>query len=396
MVETDEMKPNDKITVFGFSSFFVTLMSSGFLGMGSYIIFSLTNIDSYISAILGMILGFIPHLIFMYIMNHSDNKDIIDLNISLFGKPIGITLNVVLNAVVIFMSIISLYNISQFVDIQYMPETESVYLKILILLPIAYAASKSIATITKISQVFLFTKIGFVIITIIGLLKSIDITLVHPIMKNGVTPTFIGALVYMIFLTYPLLLLTIIPKNQIVEEKHQKRKMLVMFLVANLLVIVRFFLVTVVLGEDIIPMLRYPEYIVLKKFKLFSLIERVENILALYFVFNNIMYQIVSFYFIIASLKKIKIFKKVKNENVYPYILATLVLISATLIFKNTVQAANIIKNYVPYIIVCGIFVPVLVTFFALLFKKFSNFKNYIKQNINNSNTNSSNKLLKE
>lgn len=378
-----EVKENDKITVFGFSSFFITFMSSGFLGMGSYIIFSLTNIDSYISAIIGTILGLIPLFIFMFIMSNSENKDIIDLNISLFGKIIGIILNVILNAVVVFMSIISLYNISQFVDIQYMPETESIYLKILILLPIAYAASKSIATITKISQIFLFTKIGFILITVIGLLKSIDISLIHPIMQNGQIPVLLGSLVYMIFLTYPLLLLTIIPKNQIIQEKHQKRKILIMFLIANLFVIIRFLLVTIILGEDIIPMLRYPEYIILKKFKLFSLIERVENILALYYVFNNIMYQIVSFYFIITSLKKIKIFRKVKNDNIYPYILAVLILIVTISVFKNTVQAASIIKNYVPYIIIVGVFIPILIIFFRLIIEKIVNFIKVTKQRNN-------------
>lgn len=391
-----EVEQKDKITLFGFTSFFVTFMSSGFLGMGSYIIFGMANINSYISAIIGTILGIIPLLIFMYIMAHSKEKDIIDLNISLFGKKIGVVLNVVMNIVIIFMSIISLYNISQFVDIQYMPETESIYLKILILLPIAYAASKSIATITKISQIFLFTKIGFILVTVIGLLKSIDITLVYPIMKDGISSVFLGGVVYMIFLTYPLLLLAIIPKNQIKEEKHQKKKILTMFLIANIFLIVRFFLVTVILGEDIIPMLRYPEYIILKKFKLFSLIERVENILALYFVFNNIMYQIVSFYFIITSLKKINVFNKIKNDNVYPYILATIILISATIIFKNTVQAANIIKNYVPYIIVGGVFVPVLITFFVLIWKRFSSFRNSIKQNSSNNYNSNNNEFLKE
>lgn len=363
------VEEKDKITLFGFTSFFVTLMSSGFLGMGSYIMFSITNIDSYISAIIGTFLGIIPLLIFSYIMKHSKNKDIIDLNMSLFGKVFGTIINIILNLVILVMSIVSLYNISQFVDIQYMPETESIYLKILILLPIAYAASKSIATITKISQIFLFTKLGFVIVTVIGLLKSIDINFIYPIMQNGIKEPIISSLMYVIFLTYPLFLLTIIPQNQVIKEKHQGKKILIMFFVANLLVIIRFFLVTTILGEDIIPMLRYPEYIILKKFRLFSLVERVENILALYFVFSNIMYQIVSFYFIITSIKKIKIFRKIKNENTLPYVLASIILFAATIIFTNTVQAAYIIRNYVPYIIIFGIFIPVILTLIAIVIK---------------------------
>ena len=132
-----------------------------------------------------------------------------------------------------------------------------------------------------------------------------------------------------------------------------------------------------ILGEDLIPLFRYPEYTALKRFELFKIIRRIENTLSLQFVFNSIMYLIVSFHFIIQSLKKI--FKNTQRENLFPYILAVTTLILSNLLFKNTIQSTIFIKKYIPYIVSAGIFIPMLLTFIGLVFRK-------IKYGIQNTN----------
>ncbi len=370
MVENNEKTSNDesnRLTTWGYSSFIVTLTKSGFLGMASYIMFSYSNIDTYISAILGTIIGIIPLLIFIFLMKHSENKDIIDLNNSLFGKIFGNILNVILNLAVLFMAIMALYNISQFMDIQYMPDTDTNYLRILILVPIVYAASKNINVISKISQIILMINLSIFLLTLFGTIGGGKIDNIFPILKNGIHPIINSTLVYVIFTTFPIFLLTIIPQSDVMQEKHKARKLFFMYLLGNIMLIIIIILTVIILGEDLIPMFRYPEYIALKKFKLFTIIERIENTLSLQFVFNSIMYLIVSFHFIIRSIKKI--FKHTQRENLFPYILAIIVLIGSNLFFKNTTQSTNFIKQFVPYIICIGIFIPMAITFFGTLIK---------------------------
>lgn len=187
MVMNNENTSNDesnKISTWGYSSFIVTLTKSGFLGMASYIMFSYSNINTYISAILGAIIGILPLLIFIFMMKHSENKDIIDLNTTIFGKFLGSILNIILNVTVLFMSIIALYNISQFVDIQYMPDTDTNYLRILILIPIVYASSKNITVISKISQIILGINFIIFILTVLGCMDACNIDNIFPIMKD--------------------------------------------------------------------------------------------------------------------------------------------------------------------------------------------------------------------
>lgn len=377
MVANNEKTSNDesnRITTWGFSSFIVTLTKSGFIGMASYIMFYYSNIDSYISAILGSIIGIIPLLIFVFLMKHSENKDILELNTSLFGKIFGNILNFILNLTILFMAIVALYNISQFTEIQYMPDTDTNYLKILILVPIVYAASKNITVISKISQIILIINFLIFVFTLLGFIGKCDITNIFPIMQDCAMPVLKSTLIYFIFSTFPTFMLTIIPQDKVMQEKHKTRKIFFMYGLGNLMLIVIILTTILILGGDLIPMFRYPEYIALKRFQLFGLIERVENTLSLQFVFNTIMYLIISFHFIIQSLKKI--LKNNQRENFFPYILAIIILIASNLIFKNTVESSNFIKNYIPYIISIGIFSPMIITFLGLIIK---NLKNKLK-----------------
>ena len=359
---------SNKITTFGFSSILITLITSSFLGILSYIIFSITNIDSYIPAMAGFILGFIPLLIFLFIIKHSKDKDIIDLNISLFGKPIGFVINLILNITILVISIVYLYNMGQFLNVQFMPQTDTNYLKILILVPIVYAASKNIKEISKMSQIISLINLGIFIISILGLIGNMDLSAIYPIMKNGIKPSITSMIVYIVFTTFPIFLLTIIPQSEVSKEEHKSRKLILTYIIANLMLITFIFFTITLLCEKILTMFRYPEYIILKRFEMFSIIERVENILALQFLFSNIMYQIIAFHFITKSLKKI--FKKNQLESLFPTIIAIVVLIGSNLIFKNTVVATNFIKNYITYIIAIGIFLPMLLTYIALIIKK--------------------------
>ncbi len=367
---------SDRITTWGYSSFIVTLTKSGFLGMSSYIIFSLSNINAYISVIAGSLIGIIPLLMFIFIGKHSEDKDIVDLNNSLFGKKIGFILNLVLNATILFMAILALYNISQFIDIQYMPDTDTNYLRIIVLIPIVYAASKNITVISKISQMILFINLGIFFVTVLGFVSECNIENMFPVLKDGINTTILSSGIYAIFATFPIFLLLIIPQNKVQQEKHKTRKIFFMYAVANVTLTIIVFMTVLILGEELLPVFRYPEYIALKRFSLFTLIERVENTLSLQFLFNSIIYLIVSFHFLIQGLKKI--FKNNQRENLFPYIIAIVVLVASNFLFQDAIKSAEFIKSVVPYIILLGILAPMVLTFLAQVVRMIKNRKSNV------------------
>ena len=379
MVDENKLGVNDndmsnKISTWGYSSFIITLTKSGFLGMGSYIMFKMSNIDTYIAAIIGFIIGFIPLLLFIFIVKNSENQDILDLNITIFGKKIGTILNIILNSLVFFMGAIILYSTSEFICIQYMPDTAINYIRILLLVPIVYAASKNINVIAKISQIIFIINLVIFILTVFGLFGSLDIENMFPILENGITSSIKSAIIYAIFATFPIFMLLIIPQSKVMQEKHMTRKIFFMYILSNIMLIIILFTTILILGKELIPLFRYPEYIALKRFELFTIIERLENTLSLQFIFNAAIYLILSFHFVVLSLKKV--FKSNQKENLFPYIIGIIVFVLSNFMFKSSSQATEFIEKYIPYVL-SSIYVLVIILVIALVIRKIKKSKIY-------------------
>lgn len=372
-MENTQIDQSSKIQSLGYASFIYSISKSCFLGMASYLIFNMSNIDSYISAILGTIIGLIPLGIFLFTVNHSENKDVLALNTTLFGKPIGITLNIILTLTFFVIAIIMLYNVSEFATSQFLPDTNINYVRILILLPIIYASSKNINVIVKISQVIMFINLGFFIVSCFGLLSEWHLDNIFPIMKDGITPSLKSMIIYAIFSTFPMFLMTIIPQSVVQQDKHKNKKVIFVYLLFNFVIIMIIFNVIFVLGGELLPIYRYPEFTALKKFQLFEIIERVENTLSLQFVFTASMFLILSFHFILEAIKKF-----IKNEKfikVFPALLGIVVLIISNFTFKDSTQFKTFLERFLPWIIVIGVFVPMFITFLGTFFKNLKNKK---------------------
>ena len=370
----------------GYSSFLFTLAKSTFIGMAIGFMFEKSGVDTYIAAIIGTIIGLIPLLIFLFITKNSKGKDIIDLNVYLFGKPIGTILNTVLNLTVFFMCIIVFYNITQFINTEYMPDTNINYCRFIIILVVTYTATKNIATISRVSQILLIINIIFFILSFFGLMNAFDTSEILPILSDGIKPTLCSSIMYAIFTTFPIFLLTIIKSSEVKEEKGKTKSVILMYLFVNIIIITLIVITTLVLGGDVVKLYKYPEYTALKAFSLLNILERIENILALQFIFNVFVFLTLSLYFVTTSIKKL--FKDNKKVNkIVPYILGVIIMIVVNIFFNNSFVADNFIKKYVLYIIGIGIIGIMFITFLGVLLKKISN-KTKSKKNNQNYNGN--------
>ena len=128
----------------------------------------------------------------------------------------------------------------------------------------------------------------------------------------------------------------------------------------------------------------------MQEFSIFSIIERVENILALQFILFNFLTLTIMVYFIYNYIKKIikglssNLSKRVLNKN-YLEISITIGICLAIWIFTNYFYKSSlfltyIIKNYYIYITLGGVILPM---FIILFFGILKNMKNK-KQNIAN------------
>lgn len=367
------------VSSFGYKSIIFNIIKSLTLGLSTYLMYYTSRVDTYISSGIGLIIGIIPFFMIMYICNNKNGNDIIDLNIKLFGKVFGNILNVILNLVFLFLSALVLFNLSQFIDTQYIPDTSPIYVKLLILLAVMYASSKGLSTIVKVNQLIVFISLGMFVISIFGLIDRVDGMNLLPIAENGYVPIIKSALIYMISSIAPLFLITIVPRKNIDEKKYSYKNFLIFYIISSLVTVLTIFFTIAIQGINLVNFYRFPEYVVLREFSLFTIIERIERTLSLQFIFNVIMFMIFSFYFIIESIKKLK--KDKKDKSYLSWIIGIVCLIIASNLFKNELQLNAFISKYLIYILLLGIFLPMVITFIGVII---DNHKDKKKMYLNN------------
>ncbi len=371
MVNTDTQEivnDYDKVQSMGYSSFVYALMINPFLGMAIYNIFKIAKVDTWVSALVGGIIGIIPLLLILYIIKHSNGDNILDLNIRIFGKVFGNIMNVLINiSVILFVSLI-LYNLSLFLNTQYIPDTSSLYIKILIIIPVIYGASKSISTLSRVSQIVLIINVILFLISLFGIAGDVNFNNLLPVMSDGILNPIVGAIQYVIFGVLPLFFLTIIPTKLVPNSEKITKKVSIMYIVVNVILFIIFFVTTAILGYEIISIYKYPEYMVLKRFSLFEIVERVENTLAIQFVFSMFVSITFGASFINTSLKRV--FKKVKSQQLFAYIVGIALIIISTVMFKNSDMATQFILNVAPYIIGITLSFFIITTFIGVFVKE--------------------------
>lgn len=344
----ENLQDCEKIEGLGFSSFIYPLMFTCFIGMATLNIFSVAQVDSWISVIVGAIIGLIPFSLVMYIIKNSKGENILDLNISLFGKRIGTIFNVIINIILIFLGSLILYNLSLFLDTQYIPDTSSLYVKILIMVPVIYAASRSIATISRISQVVLIINIALFLLSALGIISDFDTNNMLPVLAKGSMPVLFGGIQYAIFSGLPLFLLTIIPTKLLKNQKNIVRNSTIVYILTNVMILAMFVITIGILGYEVVSIYKYPEYMVLKQFSLFGIIERLEGTLGIQFVFS--MFVFITLIIYICSKSINVVWKDLKLQQLFPTLIGILMIGISGIMFKNSTFATFFIGKYVPWI----------------------------------------------
>lgn len=358
----------EKIYSTGFASLIANLISAAFFGIGTYKIFAECNNDAYIAAIIGIIVSILPLTMLIFINKNSKGLDIIDLNISLFGKFFGNILNIVLNVTYFFTTIVIFYNISEFLSIHYLPDTSIIYIQLILLVVITFASGKNMVVISKISQIIFIINMIFFLACQLGIFEEFNLERIYPVMQNGVNPVVKGSLMYFLLAAFPIFLVTIIPSYKLEYDKNSTKKISIFYFLAHLALLVIIFTTILTLGKELILIYRYPEYYGLKTFSLFKILERLENTLSLQFIFTMFIFIVMCFKFITISVGKIV---KLKNiDKIFPYVLSILLLILVNRFFENLNQSRNIALDSFDKIAGAGILIPMLITTVKILIDK--------------------------
>ncbi len=224
--------------------------------------------------------------------------------------------------------------------------------EILLLIPIVifgtYGAFKGLTVINRVAESLIPIALGLAAFAFLGVVGLFDTTNFLPILTTTPSNFFKTAITFAGISTFPNILT--------IHYQEKPKYMLTTYSLTCLLIIATIIYVNGILGEEIVHIYRFPEYMVLKQLKLFQFIEKVENILSIAWIFNIFILLMTS----IHSIKELLPNKKPKIITVIILIL-TLYMIDKVFAF-NYVNELRIYKllPYISVIIPLIIIIPLL------------------------------------
>lgn len=332
---------NNKISPIQYFALTVFLSNVLFAGIGMSKILSVSKYDSWLSVIIGFILG-IPFILLIRYMNKY-NLNFFELTKKYFGKVFSKIIDFLMIIFLFFILIVILNDFINFANLKYLFETPNIILSIYFVLPMLYIISKGNETIARASLILLAIGLLIHIINSVALIKFVEIDNLKPFLKSGIMPVIKGAIYYLIYTIVPIIFLSIIPKNNEIYKKYNK-SLFSGYILSSFITLVIIFFITTVYNYQYINLFHYPAYFTIKKIE-YGFISNAENVLSFMFIIDFFVSSLVLLYIIFYYLKKVlKSHKKVlKISNI---IIILLVLILPVVIYKTTIIARVISEKY--------------------------------------------------
>ena len=314
-----------KISSLEISALSTFLYKSFILIGGINMILKINEGDLIISSIIGFIIGFIILFCFFKLNNILPKYNIFEKIEYLFPKVISIFIKILLIIPVLIFSSYSLYNISLFIQTALLNNVDILPISILLIIAIYYLANKGIKTLTKTSLICFLIFIILEIISILFTIPNINSLKILPIFKGNIYKTIYSSLIYIILSFVPIFLLLIIPINNITEKPKYKKYIKLFYIGTSLYLIFNFILVLSVVDKKLALSINYPELFILSKISLLNFFDRMEKILSYKLILD-------SFFLITTAIIYLEngittIIKNPKIKKIAPIICCILLLL---------------------------------------------------------------------
>lgn len=309
------------------------LSRSSMFGIGFYLIFKETSKDSWISLLLGILIGIIIIYSYNLIKKNINAKDIFDtLKKYKLGK-LYILIFIIFNLFLITMTLIIL---PLFVNSFYLTHTPKLVVNIPFLLLAIYLAFKEKKVLENLSNLLCVFSIIIIFSFAFFLTKYISFNELLPIFTVKTTSILKSALTFGLITSVPAIL-------TLNYSYDFKTSLLDYLLGAGTLVVILIFTI-LALGSPLIEIYSFPEYAVLKKINVLNFIENIENISSFIWYFDMFMMLSVNVRNLKDSLPK-------KFNLLLFYALLTICLIIASLVIGGNYSIILLCVKYYPYIL---------------------------------------------
>ena len=332
---------NWKINSLQFGTLVSFTILSTLIGIGFNNVTKIAKVDSYISIILGYVIGFIPILFFLYLFNQEKNLN--ELITDIFGKILGKIVNFLLLIPISVIGICSVYSICNFMVSQFLADTPIIILYVVPSIVILYGLVKGIESISRTSLILYVIALVLVIITVIGLAPQVEVDNFKPILENGISNPLKGSFLFVLSDIIPVFIVLSISKKNIIDKEKTTKSIIIFYSLAILIIFLNIAMTIGTLGIHLTDMYQYPEYLVLKQISFFNFLDRIENFVTIQWIFRTFILISLVVYYIKNTIKRDS------DSKLLPESILAIIIILDLVVFKNNTMFTNFVSKIYPY-----------------------------------------------
>jgi spore germination protein KB len=333
-----------------------TIIATGILSIPS-IAGKFARHDMWMTPIIGSLIGFLTVFIAWKLHQLHPKMTPIQYSEKILGKPLGKIFSFFLVFFYIHNTGLVIRQYSDFITGNVMLETPAVVFSVTIVFVSALAVRGGIEVIAR-SAVICSTLFLSTSVTLLLLMKDIDLTYMLPILENGWLPVLKGGFVYNAWFSEFFLLAFIFPFIHS-QNKGLKSGMKASLYVMIILVYVNFFVLTM-LGVSSANQF-YPVYSIVRAISVFDFFENFEVIIMASWVLGN--FVKVSVFLYVASLGLAQLLK-LSNYRFIVFPLSLFILFFSNWGIPNIVVLVDYMTKIQPFYFV---FVQTILPLFLLL-----------------------------
>lgn len=283
-----------------------------FLGGGFTLLIKLSKNDFLVSSILGMLLGYF--LLYMFFKKNSISR-FMNVIVAISTLIMGTLANTVLTSNYLLLT------------------TPTLLIVLVFFLVLLYASKKDFKVIGRVSEVFIYISIVEILFALFCLFKLVNVERMLPLFTTNIIDIIKGIMVFVGASVLPNILL-INYKDDIKFRDVSKG-----YVIGCMLMIGVMFFIISIYGSEFSSMVRFPEFLILKKIDVMGYLSNIENILVTEWIFNVL----------ISSWVCVKVLKDNMNNGMFFIVILFLVIGSELLLNRNYVNVLYV-KQYFYYI----------------------------------------------
>lgn len=283
-----------------------------FLGGGFTLLIKLGKNDLLIASILGMLLGYF--LLYLFFKKGSISK-CMNVIVAISILIMGILANTVLTSNYLLFT------------------TPTLLIVIIFLASLIYASKKEFKVIGRVSEIFVYVSFVLITLSLFSLFNLIKMDRFLPLFTTDTLNIIKGILVFAGTSVLPNILLINYKDNLEFRDVHCG------YIIGSLLMIIVLFFVVGIYGSEFSSMVRFPEFLILKKIDIMGYLSNLENVLVTEWIFNVL----------ISSWVCIKVIKDNVNKEFF-YLVVLLLIVGSELLLNRNYINVLFVKQYFYYI----------------------------------------------